>query len=57
MVPTPLLVWRTIGRSKLTKIHVFESLPKALKFFENIKTRRLFYLYFRNYEKQQATVV
>ena len=47
MGPTPLWLWRAIRRSKLTKVQVFESLPKALKFLEKIKTRMLVYLYYR----------
>ena len=42
---------RVIGRSKLTKIKVFESLPKSLKILENIDDRKLFILYFGENEK------
>ena len=45
---------RAIGRSKLTKTHMFEKLPKLLRFSENIESRKLFTLYDRENEKQPS---
>ena len=36
---------RVIGRSKLTKTHMFDRLPKSLRISENIESRKLFTLY------------
>ena len=38
----------------MTKIHMFESLPKSLKISENIDDRKLFILYFGENEKQPS---
>ena len=45
---------RVIGRSKLTKTHMFERLPKSLKVFENIESIKLFTLYVGENEKDTA---
>ena len=45
---------RVIGRSKLTKTHMYERLPKSLKVFENIKSIKLFTLYVGENEKQPS---
>ena len=45
---------RVIGRSKLTKTHMFERLPKSLKVFENIESIKLFTLYVGEKEKQPS---
>ena len=45
---------RVIGRSKLTKTHMFERLRKSLKVFENIESIKLFTLYGGENEKQPS---
>ena len=45
---------RVIGRSKFTKTHMFERLPKSLKVFENIESIKLFTLYVEENEKQPS---
>ena len=45
---------RVIGRSKLTKTHMFERLPKSLKVFENIESIKLFTLDVGENEKQPS---
>ena len=47
---------RVIGRSKLTKIHMFEKLPKSLRLSENIESRKLFTLYDGENQKQPSLV-
>ena len=45
---------RVIGRSKLTKTHMFKRLPKALRISENIESRKFFTLYVGENEKQPS---
>ena len=47
MKSTLIWVCRVVRRSKLSKVHVFESLPKPLKVSGNIENRKryLFYIF------------
>ena len=47
-------MYRIIGRSKMTKIHKYERVPKSLKNSENIEKRKLFILYIGENEKQPS---
>ena len=45
---------RVIGRSKLTKTHMFERLSKSLRVSENIESTKLFTLYVGENKKQPS---
>ena len=48
---------RVIGRSKLTKTHMFERLPKSLRVSENIESIKLFTLYIGENKKREGWLV
>ena len=45
---------KVIGRSKPTKTHTLERLPKSQRISENIESRKLFTLYVGENEKQPS---
>ena len=54
MKPTLRWVCIVVRRCKLSKLHVFESLPKPLKVSGNVENRKLFILYFRKNESESS---
>ena len=57
MNPLLLYLCRVVRRSKLSQIHVIESLPKPLKVSENIENKQLFILSFRKNKSESSGLI